>query len=344
MSEDTTSKEIDMSTRSVTLALAFTATMLAARAEAEQLLLDENFEGGLARWTLTGDWYLMEESEVCGAQVAPFPSGARAVRFGRTSLSDFCHFESSGELTLRDAIYLPLSATEATLSFTSFEDTECCHPSLPCDGACDYDKRWVRISVDGGPFITLADLGHEHEWYDVTLDLTPWLGSSVHVSFDFDAMDSLGNGHFGWAVDDVSIAVDGVGRSYCSPNETNSSGFAAALHAVGSRFAVNNDLTLHAEHMPANQFGYFIASLTPGFVAQPGQALGNLCVLGDLARFNAQVQNSGPTGTFQVPIDLTSVPTHPAQAVLGGQTWHFQGWFRDGSASNFTDAVRIFYQ
>ncbi len=66
---------------------------------------------------------------------------------------------------------------------------------------------------------------------------------------------------------------------------------------------------------------------------------------GAIGRYN-QLQNIivGPTGSIQ--IDLTAVP-QPAGlvAVVPGETWNFQCWYRDvGNTNNFTDAVSVTFQ
>jgi hypothetical protein len=41
---------------------------------------------------------------------------------------------------------------------------------------------------------------------------------------------------------------------------------------------------------------------------------------------------------FDVPFNL---PTPPNSAISPGTTWHFQLWYRDGAASNFSDGVSV---
>ena len=43
-------------------------------------------------------------------------------------------------------------------------------------------------------------------------------------------------------------------------------------------------------------------------------------------------------------VDLTQIPTTPPSAVLAGETWNYQAWFRDNlgfDTSNFTDGYSI---
>ena len=50
----------------------------------------------------------------------------------------------------------------------------------------------------------------------------------------------------------------------------------------------------------------------------------------------------GPEATLE--LDLSAVPVNPPVAVLAGDTWNFQCWYRDHVpqvTSNFTDAVGL---
>ncbi len=98
--------------------------------------------------------------------------------------------------------------------------------------------------------------------------------------------------------------------------------------------------------MATNQFGYFLTSETQGFFTPPG-SMGNLCLGGTIARFNAQVQNTGAAGSFMLSVDLTDIPLAPPQSVMAGETWNFTAWFRDfvvQPTSNFTDGLSILFQ
>jgi hypothetical protein len=139
----------------------------------------------------------------------------------------------------------------------------------------------------------------------------------------------------------------GIGTNYCGPAVPNSTTNSGVITATGSALATDNNVTLTASDLPANQFGYFLTSMTQGFVPNPGGSQGNLCLGSPIGRFNAQIQNSGAAGSMSIPVDLTAIPTNPASAVMGGQTWRFQAWYRDvnpGTTSNFTDAVEVPFQ
>ena len=77
----------------------------------------------------------------------------------------------------------------------------------------------------------------------------------------------------------------------------------------------------------------------------PGSS-GVLCLASNIARYNRPGEVvQGPVGTLQ--LDLGDVPVNPPVAVVPGDTWNFQCWYRDsnpGQTSNLTDAVSIAFQ
>lgn len=131
-----------------------------------------------------------------------------------------------------------------------------------------------------------------------------------------------------------------AGENFCSPATPNSSGLPGRIHAIGSADASQNDITLSAINLPSGEFGYFLTSMSQGSFSPPG-SMGTICLGGQIARFVSQIQNSGPEGAFEAVIDLNNIPTSPPQAVMAGQTWYYQGWFRDGASSNFTDGTQV---
>ena len=75
----------------------------------------------------------------------------------------------------------------------------------------------------------------------------------------------------------------------------------------------------------------------------PPGSQGILCLLGSkIHRYAGAVANTGPGGAFGLAIDLAAIPGHGA--VLSGETWNFQCWFRDSNpspTSNFTDGISV---
>ncbi len=144
-------------------------------------------------------------------------------------------------------------------------------------------------------------------------------------------------------------SAGGIGQNYCMAN-ANSSGGPSSMSASGSLVAADNNFTLGANGLPANQFGIFVTSMTQGFVpGASGTSNGNLCVGGVIGRFSrpGQIVSSGATGQFSLPLDLTDIPQgNGTVTIMAGQTWNFQAWHRDGVGlgSNFTDGLEVAFQ
>lgn len=147
----------------------------------------------------------------------------------------------------------------------------------------------------------------------------------------------------------IGSVEDGFGGAIpgCTANP-NSTGSVARISGSGSTVAADDDLTLRVDDLPPNQFGIFIASLTPGFLPNPGGSQGNLCLSGAIGRFRDpnQILSSGPGGSFSLRIPLTQIPQGAGTVTAAaGETWNFQAWFRDvagGMAtSNFSDGLQL---
>ncbi len=142
----------------------------------------------------------------------------------------------------------------------------------------------------------------------------------------------------------------GIGMSYCM-TVANSTGASGALTGNGSTNHSNNDVTLTAGSLPMNSFGFFLASLDAGFVANPGGSDGNLCLGGSIGRYvgPGQIMNTGQMGEFSLTLDLAAIPQpNGPVAVMNGDTWRFQTWHRDAvggvATSNFTNGLEIQFQ
>ncbi len=148
------------------------------------------------------------------------------------------------------------------------------------------------------------------------------------------------------------FVLDAPQANYCGTAVPNSSGASGTMSMTGSVDVADNDFTLHASALPINQFGYFINSMGQGFVSMPGGSQGNLCLGGGhpLGRHNrpSEVGFSGVSGSIDLGVDLNNFPTSAGpHAVLAGETWNFQCWFRDSnpsSASNFTDGLSVLFE
>ena len=135
-----------------------------------------------------------------------------------------------------------------------------------------------------------------------------------------------------------------LGVNLCDPAVPNSSGQAAEMVATGFEFAGGEPLTLRAEGLPSQQFGYFLVSSTTGFTPNPGGSQGNLCLAGNPLRYASMAQSSGPQGRMELAVDTLNLPGNPPTAIQPGETWTWQLWFRDWNpmpTSNFSNAVSI---
>jgi hypothetical protein len=146
----------------------------------------------------------------------------------------------------------------------------------------------------------------------------------------------------------AAFTPTGIGSSYCGPAVVNSTGNSGTISGMGSTVVANNNVTLVADNLPNNAFGYFLTSRTQGLVPQPGGSLGVLCLGGSIGRYTGpgQIQNSGSMGSFDLLLDLTQTPTPTGLvAVAAGETWNFQAWHRDAvggaAVSNFTNGLQV---
>ncbi len=72
----------------------------------------------------------------------------------------------------------------------------------------NWDRRWVQISADGGPFqdvLLLSDDPPNIWLQSPSIDLTPYRGKTIRVRFQFETLDSVLNGFKGWFIDDFTV-------------------------------------------------------------------------------------------------------------------------------------------
>lgn len=136
-----------------------------------------------------------------------------------------------------------------------------------------------------------------------------------------------------------------IGHQACM-GVPNSRGLPAAICAWGdTSFTPLPDINLYIGDLPANSFGYFIASESYFFVPTPGNTMGNLC-LGSPGRYSFDILNSG-AGFVAYPPDPTMVPLPGGgfTAIQPGDRWYWQYWYRDAiggvATSNFASALYI---
>jgi len=146
----------------------------------------------------------------------------------------------------------------------------------------------------------------------------------------------------------LPICAGGI-ETACDPAVPNASGTSASLSVTGTALVSANNMTLHANGLPANTFGIYVNSQSVGAPYTPAQSRGNLCLINDIGRYvqPGQVISSGVLGEISLGLDLTQTPTpFGFTSIAGGQTWAFQLWYRDinmfgGASSNFSNALSI---
>lgn len=140
-----------------------------------------------------------------------------------------------------------------------------------------------------------------------------------------------------------------LGTSFCQP-APNSTGLRSKTISYGAPFASANLFVLSATGLPFNTFGIFLTSRTQGFTPNAGGSAGNLCLSGPIGRqVGGQIYGSGQGGWITSMPDLTQQPTPTGLvAVMPGETWYFQAWFRDvengTQTSNYSDGQCVTFQ
>ena len=206
----------------------------------------------------------------------------------------------------------------------------------------------IKLTFDNGGDLAVLDVDVDANGsYDEQFTVDGLLSSGINFGTSF-GIATYNTGHF----DNWNINGDSpLGTNYCGPNTPNSTGQSGVMSAAGTAVASANDFTLTGSDLPDGQFAYFIGSRIQGFVSQPGGSQGNLCVLGNIARFN-RAGEVGPVvgGAFSLMLPLGDFPEPPtgSVAVMAGETWNFQCWHRDfvggNATSNFTDGLEVTFQ
>jgi hypothetical protein len=162
----------------------------------------------------------------------------------------------------------------------------------------------------------------------------------------------------------MSIDTGGgsVGVPFCDPGTNNSTG-APAILAGTSGSGIGSDLHLEITSGVPGQLAYLLAGneATAGIGVSNGQS----CLVGtptaqffrynvagtdmnSIGGFNASGVMINAVGTsatgfgFDVP---STIPAAVPVTTMAGDTWHFQGWYRDTPAgsgfSNFTNGLSV---
>ena len=207
-------------------------------------------------------------------------------------------------------------------------------PAVECD---------TNVAGTGGAYLARGFTASDDE----QILYTNATGSTQNLIIEIDVFSIGGCNNYDLQLSGVSRPGGGVGVAYC-PSNANSTGVPSMISATGSVAVADNDLTLSATDLPTSSFGLFLVSRTQGFDANPAGSAGNLCLGGEVGRFDGsgRVMDSGALGVIDLTIDLTAIPQRVGfEATVAGDQWNFQLWHRDsspsGPTSNFTNGLQI---
>lgn len=243
------------------------------------------------------------------------------------------------------------------------------------DRASRYDGagqvEWTRqSSVTNAGFDTLIDVGGDRVAAVASalgVDFVQWIGpegedqgrqdlsglaASSLLSLSATA-DARGNVQLAFR-DSFSAAVAAKvvfggeqGAPGCSQPTPNSTGAFGRLEALGSGVARDDNLTLRASDLPANQTTLFLNALGHGSLPGVSGGAGTLCLGASLSRYLGpdQVRLADQDGEAVLQLDLRRTPSGAALVqVLAGETWYFQAWHRDTAAfggSHMTNSISV---
>ena len=158
----------------------------------------------------------------------------------------------------------------------------------------------------------------------------------------------------------LEITFIGLAQSFCGP-QNNSTGMPCLLNATANS-GVGSGVHLDAIQGPPLSFAYFLVgngdpnpglSISQGVLCLAGapSAIGRYNLAGtqfnSLGQFkpNGRLHNLSGTSQSGSGFDIPSLaPISGSPAILAGQTWHFQLWYRDnGTQSNFSDGLSIHF-
>lgn len=336
-------------TRGGWLAALLVATGLVCSADAQTVLLAEDFEQGLpAGWTIAGTvpilWHVAEDGQ-CGAvtRMAAYQNGLCNYfggGFGTDGLLESSSFvlpdQGPYDLSLRYRLEIdPEDSIEVLLSFTLVDVppvTLATEEDLVGDGALH--EAWIHVPAN--PLFA---------------------GSSVNLQFLVHG-DAVGNTGLGLEVDDIAFGQGLVGTSYCFGDGSgavcpcgnfggagegcaNSSGAGSRLAVAGSPSVALDETRFFAEGLLAGQAALLfqgVNALGGGGGIPFGDGL--RCAGGQVVRLGVRTPDTGGHAAWG-----------PGLAAIGGwiagATRRFQVWYRDplaspcGTGFNLTQGIEL---
>jgi len=223
-------------------------------------------------------------------------------------------------------------------------------PGAPTARLRSYDEGAGATIHDSGRAAQVGTIPGTYEW-SRDCNLNGLLDSDEIAG---GALDCDGDG----ALDECQVRVDpsldwngdgvlDVCRSpnYCTAN-SHGGGLSGFMELDGSPRVSDNDFTLIARDLPANELGFFLMSESQDFVPLFGGSQGNLCLGIPVVRLSEQVAggvlNSGPDGVFTFSLDLTDL--RQLAVLKPGDLWYFQAWFRDQQESYTSDGIEVMFR
>lgn len=232
------------------------------------------------------------------------------------------------------------------------------------------DETDLIVATQSG-FVLRMDLvtGFPDSWFNVDHDVNSIVmhgGSLLTSGSDgvvrrFNRITGASQGTTAWSFDVVAMAIMGstVGTLSCYGYDCpcgntdgvagcrNSTGVGSWLGGFGSASLSADDLTLAVTNLPPNGSGRLF--MGAGSVDVPFGD-GRMCAgRGGMGQFRFPIQGADTNGTFQFGPGIGQFTTSHFSAlgaIHAGQTWHFQGWYRNtvgpcGSGFNTTNAFDV---
>ncbi len=203
------------------------------------------------------------------------------------------------------------------------------------------------IVQNGGALYVFDDMGTEWQQSLKAVTQTPAFSDTLGYSVDLNGANLVGGtpGPFG-SIGRASVFTLrlSIGTAYGAVTP-NSTGVAALLVANGSTVVGYDCLSLSVESMPPGQFGYFLMSMSQGYLPLFGGSQGNLHLAFPIVRFSGDILLSDANGeaTFSPPLNALPQGT----MFQPGETWNFQMWFRDtnpGLTSNTSNGLALTFE
>ena len=290
-------------------------------------------------WILAEDWWPYQRPTFVTPPFAGYVSGhstySRAAAVVMDQLTGSPYFpDGLGEFVCQQNQFLVFEegpSVDVRLQWASYYDAS---------DQCSLSRIWGGIHPPADD-LPGRQMGQEIGAEAIRLAAAYWSGTACNAVGSPPSADLDGNG--------ILDRCEAIGTTYCVPAVPNSTGLPGAVRILGSTSTAVNDLMVSATSVPANSFGFFLASTTQGTLFPIPNSQGVLCLGGEIGRsVGGGVLGSGPGGAFHAAVDLNAMPQpNGPVAVQPGETWHFQAWHRDVNpnvTSNFTDAVFVTFE